>query len=775
MRLIIAEKPSLGEAIADGIEGVKEKKKGHIIVGDDTTIVWAFGHMIQLKDPEDYDKKYSKWNLDHLPISFPNWEKKRKTIKVLKNESKDQKEKRELMQKGLDYQLDLILKFIKEADEIINAGDPDDEGQLLIDELIEFANVKTKVKRLIINDNSLDAVKKALLNIEDNNKYIKNGISANARAMADITLGINCTRFFSIINNSFLRVGRVQTPTLGLIYNRDASIKMHKKENYYELESTFTVDKLSNKDNTELEKLKILYKNEFVNEEKREKLLLNISQKFEEISKAEFLDFKYFYKEVPKGQFEDKEILENTINFIAENKKQILQINKKIEKELAPLPFNLLKLQVYANNKWGYTAQETLDTTQKLRENFKAITYNRSDCQYLTEEHLKEAPELLKSIQKNLGIFIPGLNIENILPPKCFDNSKVTAHHGIIPTNIILDINKLSEKEKNIYLCITNFYVIQFLPPIIKEKTEGLIEIADDCYFKNNSTKILDFGYKNFLNEKLEEDHEIKEDILSNYYPGNYQIEYSESKIDTFETKPKKPYTEGTLLQDMSSISKYATDPEIKKILKEKDKDKKGENGGIGTPATRANIIEGLFNSKYIEKKGKNIICTDLGKEFFNSLPVELQTADLTAKWFLIQEEIKKGESEPLKLITEVVESVSTIISKKYNKVSLNSTERDIISICPKCGKNIYENEKSFYCEGYKDDPKCNFAIWKVKKLFGVEKKINTKDFLSLVGKKPTLFKNFTNKTGKKYNAFFIYDVESNSLKFDSFEKTVKK
>ena len=121
------------------------------------------------------------------------------------------------------------------------------------------------------------------------------------------------------------------------------------------------------------------------------------------------------------------------------------------------------------------------------------------------------------------------------------------------------------------------------------------------------------------------------------------------------------------------------------------------------------------------------------------------------------------------------MESVSTIISKKYNKVSLNSTERDIISICPKCGKNIYENEKSFYCEGYKDDPKCNFAIWKVKKLFGVEKKINTKDFLSLVGKKPTLFKNFTNKTGKKYNAFFIYDVESNSLKFDSFEKTVKK
>lgn len=679
--LIIAEKPELAKSIVNAIDGKLNKNDGYFEKGN-YVVTWAYGHILRLKAPEEYDEENKNWDMKQLPIYFKNWGK----IPIDKTRK----------------QFNVIKKLINECDEIINAGDIDEEGQLLIDEIIEYCKFKGTVKRIQTSAFNEDYLKKALKNLEPNSKYETWGKSANARAIADYMVGINLSRYFSILNGTTLSVGRVQTPTLGLVVNRDLAIENHIKEKYYDgyvdinINGNIIKAKLENKDN-------IVYKN----------------------------------------QNELKQILDKFIN-----KNVKVNITKQIKNENAPLPFNLTKLQSHISKKYKIKPNETLKITQDLREKYHAITYNRSDSQYLNEEHYKEAPGVIKKVLNNIDLKLD-LDYSNLPHSKCFDNSKVTAHHGIIPTSVDIYLSKMNDKEQKIYKEICMYYLIQFIRPIKKEITYLETDEQNGYKFKASSTKILDEGFNKYLDKT---NNENQESVLSKISEGLYTGTINKSDIKEIETKPLARYTQASLIEDMTRISKYVDDPEIKEILKRKDKDKEGENGSIGTSATRASIIQNLIKRGYIKEEKDKVISTELGREYYNILPDEWKKADLTAKWWIIQEEIRDGKADQNKLLDSILLDIKKVIATKdVSKFKLKKNyknEKTIVGHCPLCGKDIIESNKFFYCSGFKEG--CKFSVWKTiagKKI----SKTNIKQLLE--NGVTTEIKGFKAKSGKQFNA----------------------
>ena len=710
MKLIIAEKKELAEAIVAAIPGDKKYNGNSIIVGDYITC-WIYGHVLAYKEPEEIDPSLKKWTLESLPIYFSKWDKKPLPQKIeLFNTVKE-------------------LIHSNQVTEIIHAGDGDSEGQYLVDEVLEYCSNKKPVKRLIINDNTLGGVKKAFSKIDDNSKYIPIGKSAEARAIADMIVGFSLSRFYSILNNAKLSIGRVQTPTMALVVNRDNEIKNHIKEKYYNLQLKTNVNNLD-------------------------------------------IDLKYYAKE----RVTDKSIYEELINKIGD-KVSKLTVIKKENYKATPLPYNLSDLESDAATLFKYSAKKTMDITQSLRDKYKAITYNRSDCRYLSEEHFKEAPNLIPIVAQKLN-FVANFNFTE--KSNCFNDKYVTAHHGIIPTESG-NFEEFSEDEKNIYKLIAERYFIQFLEKIKVEKTEAKTEIEENI-FKKSSTKILEPGYTKYFkvldneDEKEEEIEEKIENSLSEIPAGEYQIEVSQTNffIEEKETVAKKPYTEATLIRDLNNIAKYVIDPEIRELLKSKDKDKKDVNGSIGTTATIPGILEGLIEKGFLTRKEEKIVSTELAKEYLKILPDSLKTPDSTALWWSIQEKIARGEARIEDLTLSVLEDVKAIINSEHKTISSQFSkekqEKEVIGICPKCGEIIYEGEKNFYCSGYKTG--CDFKLWKKIKVFNQkEVPITKQEAKTLLNKGTILITGLTNKTGKKYKANFKLEVSDKyvNLSLDSF------
>ena len=712
MKLIIAEKKELAEAIVAAIPGDKKYNGNSIIVGDYITC-WIYGHVLAYKEPEEIDPSLKKWTLESLPIYFSKWDKKPLPQKIeLFNTVKE-------------------LIHSNQVTEIIHAGDGDSEGQYLVDEVLEYCSNKKPVKRLIINDNTLGGVKKAFSKIDDNSKYIPIGKSAEARAIADMIVGFSLSRFYSILNNAKLSIGRVQTPTMALVVNRDNEIKNHIKEKYYNLQLKTNVNNLD-------------------------------------------IDLKYYAKE----RVTDKSIYEELINKIGD-KVSKLTVIKKENYKATPLPYNLSDLESDAATLFKYSAKKTMDITQSLRDKYKAITYNRSDCRYLSEEHFKEAPNLIPIVAQKLN-FVANFNFTE--KSNCFNDKYVTAHHGIIPTESG-NFEEFSEDEKNIYKLIAERYFIQFLEKIKVEKTEAKTEIEENI-FKKSSTKILEPGYTKYFkvldneDEKEEEIEEKIENSLSEIPAGEYQIEVSQTNffIEEKETVAKKPYTEATLIRDLNNIAKYVIDPEIRELLKSKDKDKKDVNGSIGTTATIPGILEGLIEKGFLTRKEEKIVSTELAKEYLKILPDSLKTPDSTALWWSLHEKIARGEARIEDLTLSVLEDVKAIINSEHKTISSQFSkekqEKEVIGICPKCGEIIYEGEKNFYCSGYKTG--CDFKLWKKIKVFNQkEVPITKQEAKTLLNKGTILITGLTNKTGKKYKANFKLEVSDKyvNLSLDSFVK----
>lgn len=704
MILVIAEKPVLGKAIADALPGTATMKNGCIYKGD-YIVTWVFGHMLSLKEPEDYDIGYKSWNINSLPIFFKDWQ-----VKIGKNGNLNKG------QISKSQRVNQIGSLLKQADEVIHAGDPDDEGQLLIDELLRWFNYKGIVKRLDTANTTLVAMKKALSHMTDNKPHEPYGWSAYARSVADLMVGINMSRLFSCKNQTLLTIGRVQTPTLGLVVNRDLAIEGHHKQKYY----TIACDINFNNDTVQ----------------------------------ADFIPSKTDSNLVD-GHILSKEYAEQICNRLKGQTLKNINITKKIIYEAPPLPFNLVKLQTYCSGKFGYSPQQVLDITQSLRENHKAITYNRSDCQYLSEEHYKEAPVTMKAVIMNIRYKPKSLDMN--LKSKCFDSSKISAHFAIIPTNQKVNLDKLSEAEKNVYLAICKYYIAQFMPKAKKEQTNLSVELGNGEAIKAVSTVIIEQGYRSIFNE-AEKD---KASNLSKIPEGIYSGKITDTDIAEKETKPPSRYTKASLNEDMTCISKYVKDPKIKQLLLSKDEGKEGERGSIGTSATRSGIIESLVKRGFLREDGKKVISTALGRELYRILPDEIKKADMTAEWWSIQEEIQNGTVNYNKLIDSVYDTIKHIVTNVDNYPVVNNSiiaikkkGGAVIGKCPRCGGDIVETKTGFCCSNWKEPTNCKFNIWKKSKspLFA-KTTFTAATVKKLLSGQSVKMKKLVSKTGKEFEA----------------------
>ena len=709
MKLIIAEKHQLALYIADAIPGPTVEKNGSITKGD-YCITWASGHLLSLLEPKDYDPEYAKWNLDALPIFFDDWGHKVSDSG------------------GSASKIKIIGNLLKESDCAINAGDPDDEGQCLIDEILEWFKYKKPVYRLDTNNTTVPGLQKALANLEDNDEFVSIGKSAYARSVADMMVGVNLSRFFTMKNYpAKLIVGRVQTPTLGLVVERDRIIENHIKQTYFDIYADLKIG------NTK------------------------VTTKYAPNKDDPNLD---------NGLLTSKTYAQNRVDMLDSETIEHIEITSKVVDEQPPLPFNLVELQGYCSKKFGYGLNDVMEITQRLRDDHNAISYNRSDCQYLNDDQFAEAPDTMQHVLNNIGFSDPRIDLS--IKSRCFDESvtKEAAHTAIIPLATDLNLNDLDQQEKNVYLAICKYYIAQFYPPAKKQNTKLSANLVDGGKLTASSTLVLDEGYLVlFKKDKTEKDNDTEtEEVtsLSQLQPGVYSGDVVKTWFEEKETKPPKRYTQGTLNKDMTRISRFVEDAEIKKLLIAKDKDKKSENGSIGTPATRATIIQNLIDRGFLEEKGKNLISTPLGRELCRILPKELVAPDLTARWWVIQEDIKHGDATPKTLTDNVLNMITEIIGTDYPKVNLDilpesakmkgSVQKETIGTCPACGKPVVEGKKGFGCSGWRDG--CKFVIWK-KPGGNVFKNISItkKDAKDLLAGKTINKKNFISKAGKSFDA----------------------
>ena len=441
-------------------------------------------------------------------------------------------------------------------------------------------------------------------------------------------------------------------------------------------------------------------------------------------------------------------------------------VKKENISEAAPLPFNLTELNNYCGKKWGYNPDKVMKITQALRDNFSAITYNRSDCQYLSTEHHKEAPETVNAICHNMQL--PSDKFDCSLVSRCFNDSNITAHFAIIPTNQKFDISKLSEEQLNVYKAISKYYLIQFLPVCKKERTvvsaPVFLEGKLVGKIEASAIKILKPGFRVLLrDDETDKDQDIN---VTKLPVGECEGLISDAEILKKETKPPQRYTQTSLFDDMTRISKYVDDAEIKKLLLEKDKEKKGENGSIGTSATRAEIIKKLIAVGYLEeikdKKKMILISTAKGRKFYDLLPDEIKKADTTAKWWVVQEDIKSGQAGYQNLTEGVVELIKEVMRTfKANEgdAAEFSFKAAMLCKCPACGGNILKGKYGPYCS-----EKCGFRM-----VYAFGKKLTEKQFISLCSGKKTKITGIKKKDGSDtFDAYAIPDgIEDYQYKTD--------
>lgn len=720
MILVIAEKPMLAKCIAAAIPGPSTKLDGAIQKGS-YVITWSFGHLLTLKMPEDYDKELKKWSLDTLPIYFPDWGK---AVSKGKGDG------------GSEKQLKLIGTYLKKADSVIHAGDPDDEGQYLVDEILDWFHYTGPVKRLATGDTSESALRKALQSLDDNSLHIRDGQSAYARSVSDLMVGVNLSRYFTLNNpDALLTIGRVQTPTLGLVVQRDLAIEGHSKTVYYTVKADLKINDAA-------------FQGKYVMKKDDDRL--------------------------NNGYLTDKAIAQKIADDLTGCGKLNGRVSVTNEKEQPPLPFNLTELKIYCENHWGYDPNQTLDITQRLRDKYNAISYNRSDCRYLSSNQHAEAPDVMAHVVSNIHFKPKEMDLS--IKSRAFDDSYVqgsgaVAHLAIIPQAVDVDLNKMDEQERNVYLAICKYYMAQFMPPAEKQKTKFVAPTTDGGSVEAVSTAILKPGYRTIFKEA----EAAQPSPLSGIAAGNHTAEVLGTGIEEGVTKPPAPYTQAELGKDMTRIAKYVKDPKIKEILLRKDKDNRGENGSIGTEATRASIIAGLIEHQFLEvdKKGK-IHSTALGRELCRILPGELTQPDLTALWWAIQEDIKEGRATARDLTENVLDMINRMLHSSYPRINASILPENLkrksgggasqtsVGVCPRCGSPVIEGKQGFGCSAWKSG--CKFVIWKQSKRPMLKNVTFTADDVKkLLSGKSILKKNLLKKDGGTFEAHLVMKDDPNS------------
>lgn len=623
-RLFIAEKPSVANAIGD-VLGVVNKKRGYLVCSNGDHVTWCYGHMLESAEPNFYlpGSEKKNWRFEDLPIIPENW------VKIPKSEYEEQ--------------LNKIGELIKSASIIVNAGDPDREGQLLVDEVLEHFNNKSPVVRYWVNAIDTSTVRRGLETLEDNVKYAKFGSAALAREKADWLIGINLTRAYTLKaqkggSSVLLTVGRVQTPTLAMVVKRDRDIENFNPILHYSIEAVFTYD---NKNFTASWKMS------------DDQLGIN-----------------------DEGYLIDVTKVNDVINKISNKQGIVQEFTKTPRKKHHPTCFSLSALTLVASNKYGYSGIQVLEACQKLYERHKLTSYPRTDSCYLPESQFNDASNILKILNKinpDYRNIIEKANPK--IKSKTWDDSKTSAHHGIIPTSHEGDPSKLSLIEKNIYDLIVRAYISQFYPIHEYMRTSIIINIEGELFTVSGNVISIN-GWKDVYEE--DDEKEKNEDQLLPNMNVNDSIICNELIKKSLKTKAPASFTDGTLINAMSNVHRYVDDPEHKKILKEED--------GLGTEATRATIISELIMRGFLKQDGKKLISTKLGRELIDALPDSVKNPVLTA----IYERMLKGIENGTFTIEEFLTKQQSYIKEQVAKTKEGSLK---IGNIPKVS-NIYKCDK---------------------------------------------------------------------------------
>ncbi|MHA8114185.1 DNA topoisomerase III [Kosakonia cowanii] len=585
MRLFIAEKPSLARAIADVLPRPHRKGDGYIECGNGQVVTWCIGHLLEQAQPDAYDSRYARWNLADLPIVPEKWQLQPRPS-VLK-------------------QINVIKRLLADADEVVHAGDPDREGQLLVDEVIDYlqlpAEKRQHVQRCLINDLNPQAVERAIGRLRANSEFIPLCVSALARARADWLYGINMTRAYTLLGRNagyqgVLSVGRVQTPVLGLVVRRDEEIENFVSKDFFEVKAH---------------------------------IVTPAGERFTALWQPSDACEPYQDEE---GRLLHRALAEHVVNRISGQPAMVTAYNDKRESELAPLPFSLSSLQIEAAKRFGLSAQNVLDICQKLYETHKLITYPRSDSRYLPEEHFAGRHAVLNAIGVHAADLLPQPVVNPDTRNRCWDDKKVDAHHAIIPTARSSKVS-LSDNEAKVYNLIARQYLMQFCPDAVFRKCQIDLDIANGKFIAK-ARFLAEAGWRTLLGAK-ERDEDDDGTPLPVVAKGD-ELLCEKGEVVARQTQPPRHFTDATLLSAMTGIARFVQDKDLKKILRATD--------GLGTEATRAGIIELLFKRGFLVKKGRYIHSSDAGRALIHSLPEMAARPDMTAHWESVLTQISEKE-----------------------------------------------------------------------------------------------------------------------------------
>ncbi|MBS8270886.1 DNA topoisomerase III [Halomonas litopenaei] len=552
------------------------------------------------------------------------------------------------------------------------------EGQLLVDELLEFVGNNAPVQRILINDNNPKVVRRAFDNLRDNREFHGLYQSALARSVADQHYGYNLTRAYTLAGRAaggdqVLSVGRVQTPILGLVVRRDRAHEGHASHFYYDLGACFA---------------------------------------------GEGGEFAARYRpgdDAPvddKGRVIDQEFAQRVAQAIEGQPANVVGAKTEDKQTPPPLPYNLLNLQADASRKFGFSPDKTLKTTQALRERHRLITYNRSDCEYLSDEQHADAPGVLDAIANTAPVLGKAAQAADpMLKSRAYNSANVSAHHAIIPTQTSGDLEKLTDDEAKLYQLIARQFIAQHWPPEQYRQTTLDLEVAGHA-FRVTAKVVTSLGWKRLYKQDAdnEEVHGEDDDSAANleWVTPQTPLTCQGATVAEKQTQPPKRYTMSALLKDLARVAKYVTDERVKKLLLAKDQEKKGEHGGIGTPATRSAIIEALMKRGFLEEKGKKVQSTKLGREFHDLLPESATAPDMTALWHEQQEQIRAGEMS----LEQFVGGVATHVAQEVEQIKAKGVKVTTATgpQCPTCESGTLRRRpskgKGFFwgCSAY---PEC--------------------------------------------------------------------
>jgi DNA topoisomerase-3 len=650
--LVIAEKPSVGRDLAGVLpDSFKQSKDKTHLVGDAYVITWAIGHLVGLADPETYDERLKKWRFADLPI-VPD------RFKLVPNDDKAKK------------QLQAVHRLLKsdEIELVVNACDAGREGELIFAYLFETSGVKKPVKRLWLNSMTKKAIEAAFTELREGDEMRLLEEAARSRSEADWLVGMNATRAASIrLRAAFdgaVSLGRVQTPTLALVVRRELEIRAFVPEPYWLVEALFAAAG-------------------------------------ERVYSGRYLGGKRIAEEDATkivGECEGKTGL-------------ITKLEKKEEREAPQLLYDLTSLQRHANTLLGFSARRTLAAAQRLYEEHKAITYPRTSSRFLTSDMIGEIKPTAGLVGRNeryakAAAYVTGL--DRLPLGRVVNDKKVADHHAIIPTRSEHDLTKMGPDESRIYDLVTKRFLAIFHPDAVYERTRVETTVAEHV-FRTSGRVLLAAGWKGVYGEEAQSDRRDEDDAGGDQLlPALTEGEDAETReIEALrkETQPPRRFTEGSLLAAMETAGKDIEDAELREAMKD---------SGIGTPATRAAIIERLIQVGYIEREGRALLATDKGVQVISLLGEHpLTSPQLTGDWERRLGLIEQGEDTRPAFMSDIVKFTRETVAD-LDKLKGVKIERANLGPCPVCGRDVIENRKGYSC-WTKDDPGCGFVIWKKK------------------------------------------------------------